>query len=74
MAGQKDRTALAIFRLTAHFSAMGTGPESTRTKIGTLGRSAATRRYVLRPASKAGSISVRDAKSAATQVADHKKK
>jgi hypothetical protein len=38
-----------------------------------LGRSAATGRFVLRPASKPGSISVREAQTAASNVAGKKK-
>ncbi|MGA9581010.1 MAG: hypothetical protein WBR13_03445 [Allosphingosinicella sp.] len=38
-----------------------------------LGRSAATGRFVLKPASKRGSITVREAKTAASSVATRKK-
>jgi hypothetical protein len=58
---------------------MATRPQSNSAKSGkpagsVLGRSAATGRYVLNPASKAGSISVRDAKTAATHISSNKKK
>lgn len=39
-----------------------------------LGRSAATGRYVLKPASKTGAISLRDAKTAVAHLSNGKKK
>ena len=52
-------------------------PESAKGKAGNvhahvLGRSAATGRYVLKPASKAGKLSMRDAKLAVRRVLEKK--
>ncbi len=48
--------------------------KSGKQNINVLGRSAATGRVVLKPASKAGSISVRDAAAAVRRIHEAKKK
>ena len=58
---------------------MATRSDRARSKLGkhgsaVLGRSAATGRFVMTPASKRGSISVKEAKAAAKSITSTKKK
>ena len=58
---------------------MATRSDTVSNKVGkhgsaVLGRSAATGRFVMTPASKRGSISIKEAKAAAKSVTGNKKK
>jgi hypothetical protein len=73
------RTILAICKPVNHIGAMATrAPESVSKKSvkhggQVLGRSAATGRFILMPASKTGSITIRDANTAVKLVLSKKK-
>ena len=70
---------LAPIGLYTHIPVMKTRTEATSSKRSNparkvLGRSAATGRFVMKPASKPGSISIREATAAATHLSNAKKK
>jgi hypothetical protein len=71
--------ALAPNKAVPHIDRMSAKPASTSTKThrndgAVLGRSAATGQFVLKPASKMGAISLRQAKTAVASVQNSKKK